>query len=61
MAAGLGTLLATLLLTLPTQAQTQGFFRTEGTKILNRDGDPVVIRGPWVWAAGWCRRDTWCI
>ena len=45
MAAGLATLLATLLLTLPTHAQTQGFFRTEGTKILNRDGDPVVIRG----------------
>lgn len=36
---------ATLLLFLPAQAQTQKFFRTEGTQILNRDGDPVVIRG----------------
>ena len=31
------------LLILP--AQGQNFFRTEGTQILNRDGDPVVIRG----------------
>ena len=32
-----------LLLILP--AQGQSFFRTEGTQILNRDGDPVVLRG----------------
>lgn len=36
---------AALLLILPAQAQTQGFFRAEGTQILNREGDPVVIRG----------------
>ncbi len=43
----IAAVIATLALLLPTQAQaqTQGFFRTEGTKILNRDGDPVVIRG----------------
>ncbi len=34
---------AAFLLILP--AQGQGFFRTEGRQILNRDGDPVVIRG----------------
>ncbi|MXW63801.1 MAG: cellulase family glycosylhydrolase [Bacteroidetes bacterium SB0662_bin_6] len=31
------------LLILP--AQGQGFFRTEGTKILDRDGNPAIIRG----------------
>ena len=31
------------LLILP--AQGQSFFRAEGTQILNRDGDPVVLRG----------------
>ena len=34
---------AAFLLILP--AQGQGFFRTEGTKILDREGNPVVIRG----------------
>ena len=34
---------AAFLLILP--AQGQGFFRTEGTQILNREGNPVVIRG----------------
>ena len=33
------------LLILPAQGQGQGFFRTEGTQILNREGNPVVLRG----------------
>lgn len=36
-------IVSVLLLILPVQGQS--FFRTEGAQILNRDGDPVVIRG----------------
>ncbi len=36
-------IVSVFLLILP--AQGQNFFRTEGRQILNRDGDPVVIRG----------------
>ena len=39
---GAGAVSAFLLI-LP--AQGQSFFRAEGTQILNRDGDPVVLRG----------------
>lgn len=37
--------LVALLLILPAQAQSQNFFRTDGTKILNRSGESVVLRG----------------
>lgn len=40
-----GLVLLLLLSALPSQAQQAGFFRTHGTQILNREGQPVVLRG----------------
>ena len=45
------------LLILPAQGEGQGFFRTEGTQILNREGNPVVMRslglGGWLVPEGY--------